>query len=85
MPLAARQWFWDGMEHVDPLKEANAQRVRLENNTTTLARECARNGEDWEEILRQRAQEKNLMNELGLTAAESVPAAPEDERDEDDG
>ena len=23
------QWFWDGQEHVDPAKEANAQATRL--------------------------------------------------------
>ena len=31
------QWFWDGHEHVDPAKEANAQKIRLANHTTTLA------------------------------------------------
>ena len=65
--LPAHQWFWDGMEHVDPYKEANAQRLRLENNTTTLAYEYARQGRDWEEELQQRAREKNLCRELGLT------------------
>ena len=38
------QWFWDGQEHVDPAKEANAQATRLENHTTTLAYEYARQG-----------------------------------------
>ncbi|MER3462127.1 MAG: hypothetical protein C4342_03740, partial [Armatimonadota bacterium] len=36
------QWFWDGHEHVDPEKEANAQATRLANHTTTLADEYAR-------------------------------------------
>lgn len=31
------QWFWDRHEHVDPAKEANAQKVRLASHTTTLA------------------------------------------------
>src|SRR5690606_5512143 len=35
-------WFWDGVEHVDPAKEANAQATRLDNHTTTLAIEYAR-------------------------------------------
>ncbi len=38
------QFFWDGHEHVDPLKEANAQGTRLANHTTTLAYEYARQG-----------------------------------------
>ena len=60
------QWFWDGQEHVDPAKEANAQATRLQNHTTTLAYEYARQGRDWESELRQRAKEVALMNELGL-------------------
>ena len=61
------QWFWDGHEHIDPLKEANAQSVRLANHATTLADEYARRGQDWEVQLRQRAKEMGLMAELGLT------------------
>jgi len=63
------QWFWDGMEHVDPLKEANAQAARLKSHTTTLAYEYARQGRDWEQELRQRAKELELMRELGLAEA----------------
>jgi capsid protein len=59
-------WFWDGLEHVDPAKEAKAQATRLESKTTTLAYEYARQGRDWEEELRQLAREKKLMTELGL-------------------
>jgi lambda family phage portal protein len=64
--LRDHQWFWDGQEHVDPAKEANAQATRLQNNTTTLAYEFARQGRDWEAELRQRAKEFSLMRELGL-------------------
>ena len=42
--MPSHQWFWDGQEHVDPAKEANAQATRLQNNTTTLAYEYARQG-----------------------------------------
>ncbi len=68
-------WFWDGHEHVDPLKEANAQATRLTNNTTTLADEYARKGQDWETQLRQRAREAALMRELGLSVPDVVPPA----------
>jgi len=68
------QWFWDGQEHVDPAKEANAQATRLQNHTTTLAYEFARQGRDWESELRQRAKEVALMNQLGLPIAQSQPA-----------
>ena len=59
-------WIWDGREHVDPAKEANAQATRLKSLTTTLATEYARNGKDWEVELRQRAREKALIKELNL-------------------
>ena len=61
------QWFWDGFEHVDPAKEANAQATRLASKTTTLAAEYAKAGLDWESELRQRAREAALMRELGLS------------------
>jgi capsid protein len=70
---ASHQWFWDGHEHVDPAKEANAQATRLASNTTTLAAEYARSGKDWETELRQRAKEVALMKELGLTVEQAAP------------
>ncbi|MCC7265890.1 MAG: phage portal protein [Caulobacteraceae bacterium] len=83
------QWFWDGQEHVDPAKEASAQATRLQNNTTTLAYEFARQGRDWEAELRQRAKELALMKELGLPTASVAPNGaspqqqPQDQETED--
>lgn len=78
------QWFWDGHEHVDPAKEANAQATRLASHTTTLADEYARRGQDWETQLRQRAKELELMQELGLSPdAPAQEPSPED-ADEDE-
>ena len=89
----SHQWFWDGHEHVDPAKEANAQARRLANHTTTLADEFARKGQDWEAQLRQRARELDLMRELGLDlpgatggSAATPPAEPvTDTPNADDG
>jgi capsid protein len=78
----AHQWFFDGTEHVDPAKEANAQSTRLASNTTTLAAEYARQGKDWEVELRQRAKEKQLMAELGLTE-EPRPVIDDEDDDEE--
>ena len=77
------QFFWDGIEHVDPAKESRAQETRLKNNTTTLAYEYARQGKDWEAELRQRAKEQKLMKELGLSL-EQVPSQKLEEEDEED-
>jgi len=78
------QWFFDGTEHVDPAKEANAQATRLANNTTTLAAEYARQGKDWETELHQRAKERTLMRELGLAETAATPTSDTDEEEEPD-
>ena len=77
------QWFWDGHEHVDPAKEANAQKIRLANHTTTLAHEYARQGRDWEAELKQRAKEISLMRELGLST-DSTSLSPGEVTDDED-
>ena len=59
-------WFFDGMEHVDPVKEAAAQSTRLASMTTSLAYEYAKQGRDWEDELKQIARERKIMKELGL-------------------
>ncbi len=76
------QWFFDGHEHVDPAKEANSQATRLASDTTTLAYEYARQGKDWEAELRQRAKEKKLMRELGLTDSESPQQETQEEKED---
>lgn len=90
--VTKHQWFWDGNEHVDPAKEANAQATRLASRTTSLAREYARQGLDWEAELRQIAKERELMATLGIAPPESsdstnatddaVPAGMKDEDDD---
>ncbi|MHB1158515.1 MAG: phage portal protein [Phycisphaerales bacterium] len=84
LTVQRRGWFWDGVEHVDPAKEANAQSTRLQSNTTTLAYEYTRQGRDWESELRQRAKEVALMNELGLPQAQAMPAPTIDPNQESD-
>jgi capsid protein len=78
------QWFWDGQEHVDPAKEADAQATRLQSHTTTLAYEYARQGRDWESELRQRAKEVSLMSELGLLATPASPKSASIKNDENE-
>ncbi len=81
-------WYWQGYEHVDPTKEANAQATRLGNLTTTLAAEYAAAGKDWEAELRQIAREAKFKKELKLTDTEAAPkpvgVASDKDEDEDD-
>jgi capsid protein len=80
-------WFWDGFPHVDPGKEAKAPQRRLDNTTTTLAAECAKDGQDYMSVLRQRAKEFNLMREMdipfdGEQVPEDITEEPEEEGSE---
>ena len=61
-----RQWFFDGYVHVDPVKEAKAQEIRLANGTTTRAIESGEAGRDWRTIDEQRAIEMQNEIRLGL-------------------
>jgi len=70
------RWRWDGFEHIDPLKEANAETVGLDAKTVSRAEACARRGKDWRQVFRQIAAEKAYADELGidLTPADAAPA-----------
>jgi lambda family phage portal protein len=60
------RWRWDGFEHIDPLKEANAETVGLAAKTVTRAESCARRGKDWRQVFRQLAAEQAYAEELGI-------------------
>ncbi|MEM8735299.1 MAG: phage portal protein, partial [Planctomycetota bacterium] len=77
-------WRWAQPGHVDRAKEANGQKQELENNTTTLSREYARQGLDWETELRQRARELQVMRDLGLSQAQAAPAPSTEETEEEE-
>jgi len=62
----AHRWIHKGFDWVDPQKEAKAKAIELRLGLTTLADEAAARGKDWEELARQRAREKDFLNELGL-------------------
>lgn len=58
------EWIGPGRGHIDPQKEAIATETELGNFMTTLEKECAERGLDWEEVLEQRAVEIKRMQEL---------------------
>jgi len=78
------RWRWDGFEHVDPLKEANAETVGIDAKTVSRAEACARRGKDWRQVFRQIAAEEAYAAELGidLTPAEAVQPVVDPEREE---
>lgn len=77
-------WYFDGAGHVDPVKEAEGQSRRLGNGTTTLAIEAAREGRDWKEVAKQRAEEQKFYADLGMVVPGlpgSTPSTPSDPQD----
>lgn len=82
-PFAAWNWtwVWDGFEHVDPLKEADADAAMVAANMASLAEVCAKRGRDWRIVMRQRAVEKSMEQDLGLGAAQDATMAAEADED----
>lgn len=58
------QWICSGWGWIDPLKEVKANQTAIESNIDTLARVSAERGEDWRDVLKQRAREKKYIQEL---------------------
>jgi len=59
-------WMPPGQKWIDPLKEVKANEIALRSNQTTLAELAAINGEDWRELIEQRAQEIEFMKLKGV-------------------
>jgi len=86
-------WHWDGREHVDPGKEANAQETRLKSGTTSYPLEFSRQGLDWEQqqvaqatalgLTIEEYREKLVASLFGASAPVE-PEEPEDEPEDDD-
>lgn len=67
LPMVAdwqHEWQWDGFEHVDPAKEANADETRLRSGMASIPDLCAKQGIDYDSMHRKAAAA------LGLTVAE---------------
>jgi lambda family phage portal protein len=62
--LPKHAWFFDGFEHVDPVKEANADDIRLQNGSATLSDLYAKTGQDWQQKVEQRAKELQFIGEM---------------------
>jgi len=66
------EWIFKGDDWVDPLKEIKAKENEVELGVSTVAEICASKGRDWQDVAKQRAKEKALFKELGLTKGEVV-------------
>lgn len=70
--LSAR-WIGPPRGYVDPVKEAEAASVRMSTMISTLEKECAEQGLDWEETLDQIAHEEEELKARGLVRNIAAP------------
>jgi lambda family phage portal protein len=70
--LLNHSWIGAGRGQIDEKKETESAILRIQNNLSTLEAECARLGQDYRHILRQRAREQKMLKELDL-----MPPAPQ--------
>ncbi|MFX3635446.1 MAG: phage portal protein [Candidatus Pristimantibacillus sp.] len=82
---SAHAWVPPGSTWIDPKKEADANKTALDSNQDTLARICAERGEDWRDVVVQRAAEINLIKELiGEQAGKGDEQIEKEETDDDE-
>ena len=77
------RWIGPGRGYVDPVKEAEGASTRMGALISTLEKECAEQGLDWEDVLDQAAQEEAELKARGLSrtvaALGSIADDPSDE------
>ncbi|NOT09678.1 MAG: phage portal protein [Gemmatimonadales bacterium] len=72
-PLARQAWCgatWSGPSrgHIQPAQEASAAGQRMESGLTAMDEEIsAYSGRDWEDVIEQRALERRMLIDAGLT------------------
>lgn len=77
------QWTWPMPPHVDPKKEADAERTRLESGTLTYAGALAAHGLELDSVIAQRQREKEQLEEAGLPPL-PTPQSKKGKDDDDD-
>lgn len=84
------RWIGPGRGWVDPFKEAQAAELRLNSGLSTLERESAEQGLDWQETIIQQARENAFAKSKGLPLphvdreAKPAGAAPAEDQNGDE-
>jgi lambda family phage portal protein len=68
-------WIGAPRGQIDELKETNAAIARIKFGLSTYEKECARFGEDFRVVLRQRTREQRMIEDLGLNIDEGAKAS----------
>lgn len=88
----AHEWRWDGDEHVDPQKEANAAISLRDAGLLTESEYHGRRGKDWEDQQQQQARElgitvdelRRLKRDKMFQSAQQESGAPRREESDDE-
>lgn len=75
-------WTLPGWSWIDPVKEVNANQIAIASGQDTLAAICASRGQDWQDVMRQRAKELALQKELEAEYGVSFTGGSKDEQTE---
>lgn len=67
--LLNHSWIGAGRPQIDEKKETESAILRIQNNLSTLEIECARLGNDYRHILRQRMREQKMLKQFDLMPA----------------
>ena len=59
-------WYGPVVLSIDPVKNATAATLRLNNMTSTYEKECRMLGEDFDKLVERRSEEDELLRSLGL-------------------
>ena len=79
------EWFGDAQGQLDPLKEANAAKVRVDEGFSTREREAAElTGMKYDQVHAVRKREEAMRREDGLSATAPAQPMTEPEKEETD-
>ena len=77
------EWYGDAQGQLDPLKEVNAAKIRVEEGFSTREREAAElTGTKFENIVAIRKHEEAMMKDAGLTQHTTIETKEVEEDDE---
>lgn len=70
-------WIGTNRGQIDEMKETQAALLRIDGGLSTYEKEAARLGEDYREIIAQRAKEERQISKAGVTFVRSTKIAPD--------
>lgn len=70
------KWVPRGWQWVDPLKDVQAAVMAIDNNLSTHTAEAADRGDDFDEILETRAEERDRATEMGIDLSPVAATRP---------